>query len=80
VIFPLARSPVVLPRHADLADRPLTHPLGGVGPIAAVAVKTGTTAESALDMKTPDITVDLLHPDWTYTIRPRSTQPDAQHF
>jgi hypothetical protein len=48
--------------------------------IAAVAVKTGTTVESALDMKTPDITVDHFHPDWNYTIRPRSTQPDAQHF
>jgi hypothetical protein len=45
-----------------------------VGLIAAVAVKTGTT------VKTPDITVDPFHPDWNYTIRPRSTQPDAQHF
>ena len=56
--------------------------------IAATTTKTGLKVESALDtrtyekgikvsdaeMKTLDINGDPFHPEWNYTIRPRSSQ------
>jgi Rhodopirellula transposase DDE domain len=67
--------------------RPLTDRLAVVELIAATTTKTGLKVESALDtatyekgikvsdaeMKTLDIEGDAFHPEWNYTIRPRST-------
>ena len=66
--------------------RPLTDRLAVVELIAATTTKTGLKVESALDtrtyqkgikvsdaeMKALDITGDPFHPEWNYTIRPRS--------
>jgi hypothetical protein len=67
--------------------RPLTDRLAVVELIAATTTKTGLKVESALDntiyekgikvsdaeMKTLDIQGDAFHPEWNYTISPRST-------
>lgn len=67
--------------------RPLTDRLAVVELIAATTTKTGLKVESALDtatyekgikvsdaeMKALDIKGDAFHPEWNYTIRPRST-------
>jgi hypothetical protein len=64
--------------------RPLTDRLAVVELIAATTTKTGLRVESALDtrsyekgikvsnaeMEALDITGDLFHPEWNYTIRP----------
>lgn len=66
--------------------RPLTDRLAVVEPIAATTTTTGLRVESALDTRTYekgikvtdaemdalDITGDAFHPEWNYTIRPRS--------
>src|SRR5712691_10263953 len=66
--------------------RPLTDRLAVVELIAATTTKTGLKVESALDtatyekgikvsdaeMKALDIQGDAFHPEWNYTIRPRS--------
>ena len=66
--------------------RPLTDRLAVVEPIAATMTTTGLRVESALDTRTYekgikvtdaemdalDITGDAFHPEWNYTIRPRS--------
>jgi hypothetical protein len=66
--------------------RPLTDRLAVVELIAATTTTTGLRVESALDthtyekgikvtdaeMETLDITGDTFHPEWNYTIRPRS--------
>ena len=66
--------------------RPLTDRLAAVELIAATTTKTGLRVASALDnrtykkgirvsdaeMKTLDIIGDEFHPEWNYTIRPRS--------
>ena len=66
--------------------RPLTDRLAVVEPIAATTTTTGLRVESALDTRTCekgikvtdaemdalDITGDAFHPEWNYTIRPRS--------
>jgi Rhodopirellula transposase DDE domain len=66
--------------------RPLIDRLAVVELIAATTTKTGLKVESALDtatyekgikvsdaeMKTLDIQGDAFHPEWNYTIRPRS--------
>jgi Rhodopirellula transposase DDE domain len=68
--------------------RPLTDRLAVVELIAATTTKTGLKVESALDtrtyekgikvsdaeMKTLDINGDPFHPEWNYTIRPRSSE------
>ena len=67
--------------------RPLTDRLAVVELIAATTTKTGLKVASALDtatyekgikvsdaeMKALDIQGDAFHPEWNYTIRPRST-------
>ena len=66
--------------------RPLTDRLTVVELIAATTTTTGLRVESALDTRTYekgikvtdaemdalDITGDAFHPEWNYTIRPRS--------
>ena len=66
--------------------RPLTDRLAVVELIAATTTTTGLRVESALDTRTCekgikvtdaemdalDITGDAFHPEWNYTIRPRS--------
>jgi hypothetical protein len=66
--------------------RPLTDRMAVVELIAATTTRTGLKVESALDtrtyakgikvgdaeMKTLDINGDPFHPEWNYTIRPRS--------
>ena len=66
--------------------RPLTDRMAVVELIAATTTKTGLTVESALDtrtyvkgtkvsdadMRALDINGDPFHPEWNYTIRPRS--------
>ena len=68
--------------------RPLTDRLAVVELIAATTTKTGLKVESALDtrtyekgikvsdaeMNTLDINGDPFHPEWNYTIRPRSSE------
>jgi len=68
--------------------RPLTDRLAVVELIAATTTKTGLKVESALDprtyekgikvsdaeMTTLDIQGDPFHPEWNYTIRPRSAE------
>src|SRR5271163_781040 len=68
--------------------RPLTDRLAVVELIAATKTKTGLKVESALDtrtyekgikvsdaeMNTLDINGDPFHPEWNYTIRPRSSE------
>lgn len=69
--------------------RPLTDRLAVVELIGATTTKTGLRVESALDtrtyrkaikvrqaeMKCLNITGDQFHPEWNYTIRPRSPKP-----
>ena len=71
--------------------RPLTDRLAIVELIAATTTKTGLKVESALDtatyekgikvsdaeMKTLDIQGDAFHPEWNYSIRPRSTSSQS---
>ena len=72
--------------------RPLTDRLAVVELIAATTTKAGLKVESALDtatyqkgikvsdaeMKTLDIQGDAFHPEWNYTIRPRSNLKPAR--
>jgi hypothetical protein len=69
--------------------RPLTDRLAVVELIGATTTKTGLKVESALDtrtyqkgikvsnaeMKRLDVTGDVFHPEWNYTIRPRQQPP-----
>jgi hypothetical protein len=69
--------------------RPLTDRLAVVELIGATTTKTGLKVESALDtrtyqkgikvsnaeMKRLDITGDVFHPEWNYTVRPRQQPP-----
>ena len=70
--------------------RSLNDRLADVELIAATTTQTGLRVESALDtktyekglkvtdaeMKSLDITGDTFHPEWNYTIRPRSKNPE----
>jgi Rhodopirellula transposase DDE domain len=69
--------------------QPLTDRLAVVELIGATTTKTGLKVESALDtrtyqkgikvsnaeMKRLDVTGDVFHPEWNYTIRPRQQPP-----
>jgi len=74
--------------------RPLTDRLAVVQLIAATTTTTGLGVESALDthtyekgikvtdaeMEALDITGDAFHPEWNYTIRPRSDRANPKRF
>src|SRR6266446_6341843 len=73
-------------RQARRSGRPLVDRMAVVELIAATTTKAGLKVESALDtatyekgikvsnaeMKTLDLQGDAFHPEWNYTIRPRS--------